>query len=103
MISEGVGIGGSPRHPMGKRHGESRQTSPSRARSQNDPDGNGNDPKTDWSWYNKGRRPEGKRIIRRMRRMAEIARGMTGMAPGTRDRRASAMTASTTRSEENPS
>ena len=59
--------------------------------------------KTDWSWYNKGRHPEGKRIIRRMRRMAEIAREMPGMAPGTRDRRASAMTASTTRSEENPS
>ena len=35
--------------------------------------------------------------------MAETAREMPGMAPGMRDRRASAMTASTTRSEENPS
>ncbi len=59
---------------MGKRHGESRQASPNRARSKNDPDGKGNDPKTDWSWYNKGSHPEGKGIIRRMRRMAEIAR-----------------------------
>ena len=28
---------------MGKRHGESRQASPNRARSKNDPDGKGND------------------------------------------------------------
>ena len=47
---------------MSKRHGKSRQTNPNRARSKNNPDGKWNDPKTDWSEYNKDRRSEDPRI-----------------------------------------
>ncbi len=86
---------------MSKRHGKSRQTNPNRARSKNNPDGKRNDPKTDWSGYNKDRRSEGRRFIRWMRQIAEIAREILGIAPGTRDRRVSAMTVSIIKGEEN--
>ena len=84
---------------MSKRHDKSRQTNPNRARSKNNPDGKRNDPKTDWSEYNKDRRSEGRRFVRWMRQIAEIAREILGIAPGTRDRRVSAMTASIIKSE----
>ena len=86
---------------MSKRHGKSRQTNPNRARSKNNPGGKRNDPKTDWPGYNKDRRSEGRRFIRWMRRIAEIAREILGIAPGTRDRRVSAMTVSIIKGEEN--
>ncbi len=84
---------------MSKRHGKSRQTNPNCAKSKSNPDGKRNDPKTDWSEYNKGRRSEGRRFVRWMRQIAEIAREILGMAPGTRDRRVSAMTVSVIKSE----
>ena len=59
---------------MSKRHGRSRQTNPNRSRSKNNPGGRRNDPKTDWSEYNKGRRAGGQRYVRWMRRIADIAR-----------------------------
>ena len=74
---------------MSKRHEKPRQANPNRARSKNNPDGKRNDPKTDWSEYNKGRRSEGRRFVRWMRQIAEIAREILGIAPGTRDRRVS--------------
>ena len=77
---------------MSKRHEKSRQTNPNRARSKNNSDGKRNDPKTDWSKYNTGRRSEDKRFIRWLRQIAEIVREILGIAPSTRDRRASAMT-----------
>lgn len=45
---------------MSKRHGKSRQTNPHRARSKNNPGGRRNDPKTDWSEYNKAGAPRAK-------------------------------------------
>ena len=49
---------------MSKRHGKSRQTNPNHTRSKNNPGGIRNDPKTDWSKYNKGRRAESQRYVR---------------------------------------
>ncbi len=86
---------------MSKRYGKSRQTNPNHARSKNNPGGRRNDPKTDWSKYNKGRRAEGQRYVRWMLRIADIAREILGAAPGTRDRRVSAILVSILKSEEN--
>ena len=86
---------------MSKRYGKSRQTNPNRARSKNNPGGRRRDPKTDWPKYNEGRRAEGKRYVRWMRRIADIAREILGIAPGTRDRRVSAMLVSIIKREEN--
>ena len=55
------------------------------------PTGRGTTPKTDRSEHNKDRRLEGRRLVRWMRRIAAIAREILGVAPGTRDRRASAI------------
>ena len=86
---------------MSKRHGKSRQTAPNHTRSKNNPGGRRNCPKTDWPKYNKGRRAEGQRYVRWMRRMADIAREILGIAPGTRDRRVSAILVSILKGEEN--
>ena len=76
---------------MSKRHGKSRQTNPNRAGSKSNPYGKRNDPNTDRSEYNKDRRLEGRRLVRWMRRIAAIVREILGVAPGTRDRRTSAI------------
>ena len=72
-----------------------------RPRSKNNLDGRRNDPETHWSKYNKGRRSEGRRFVRWMRRIACIARDILGTALGTRDRRVSAIPVSILKSEEN--
>ena len=87
---------------MGKNK-KAEKHSPNRPRSKNNPDGRRNGPETNWSKYDEGRRSEGRRFVRWMRRMACIARAILGTAPGTRDRRVSAILASILKSEENPS
>ena len=71
---------------MGKRLGP-RQANPNRARSKNNPGGKRDGHKTDWFWYDEGRRLESQSYVRWMRRMADIAPEILGMAPWTRDRR----------------
>ena len=77
---------------MSRRHEKSRQTNLKRAGSRNNPGGKRNGPKADWPEYNRDHRSEGQGAVRRMRRMAGIARKIPGMAPGTRDGRTSATT-----------
>ena len=86
---------------MSKNKKAGKKHDPNRPRSRNDPDGRRNDPETDWSEYNKGRRSEGRRFVRWMRRIANIAREILGTAPGMCDRRVSAILVSILKSEEN--
>ena len=86
---------------MSKRYGRSRQINPNRARGKNNPGGKGNDPPADWFRYNGDRRSEDKRFVQWLRRIAEIAREILGIAPGTHDGRVSAMTVSILKGGEN--
>ena len=86
---------------MSKNKKARKKHNPNHTRSKNNPGGRRSDPKTDWSEYNRGRRAEGQRYVRWMRRIADIAREILGIAPGTRDRRVSAILVSVLKSEEN--
>ena len=85
---------------MTKKYGKTRQTNPNRARSKNNPDGRRKDPKTDWPKYNKGRRAEGRLFVQWMRWLSDVAHDILGIAPGTRDRRVSAILVSILKSQE---
>lgn len=85
---------------MSKKHGKTRQPNPNRARSKNNPKGKRNDPKTNWSEYNKGRSQEGELFVHWMTQIAIFAREIIGIAPGTRDRRVSAILVSILKSKE---
>jgi len=85
---------------MSKKYVKTRQTSPIRTRSENNPNRIRNDPQMDWTKYNKGRHSKGQRFVRRMCRIADITRDMLCTAPGTRDRRVSTILMSILKSEE---
>lgn len=87
---------------MGKNKKAGKKRNPNRPKNKNGPDGGRNGPPTDRSAYSGGRRSEGRRFARWMRRTAGIAREILGTAPGTRGRRVSAIPASVPKSEENP-
>ena len=86
---------------MSKNKKAGKKHNPNRTRSKNNPGGRRNDPKTDWAEYSRGRRSEGQRYVRWMRRIADIAHEILDIAPGTRDRRVSAILVSILKSEEN--
>lgn len=79
---------------------KSKQSNPNRARSKNNPGGKRNDPKIDWSSYNKGRSAEGQTYIQRMNEIADIVREILGIAPGMHNRRVSAILVSLLKGEE---
>ena len=70
----------------------------SRPGSRNGPKGKRKDPETDWKKYSERRKAEGENCRERMHRMADEARRNSGTAPGTRDRRVSAIPCSTVKS-----
>ena len=79
---------------MSKKSGKSGKRTggnPNRARSKNNPNGKRKDPKIDWSSYNKARRSEGENYVEWLGRVAEEARNIMGIAPGTQDWRISAI------------
>lgn len=86
---------------MSKRYGKSRQTNPNCARSKNNPGGKKNDSPDGLVQYNKGRRSEGRRFIRWMHQIAEIAREILGIALGARDRCVSVILMSIIKGEKN--
>ncbi len=77
---------------MSKRYGKSKKAgNPKRNRSKNNPKGKRNDPKINWSKYNKKREAEGDNHDTWMRKIADKARELMGIRPGVRDRRVSAI------------
>ena len=88
---------------MGKKQPKSRKRkgNPNRARSKNNLVGKRNDPKIDWSEYNKGRDAEGSNYLENLGKIADKARSIMGIEPGTRDRRVPAILLSIIKSEEN--
>ena len=87
---------------MGKKNGKSstRKGNPNRARSKNNLDGKRNDPNIDWSEYNKGRDSEGDNYVKGLGRIADKVHSIMGNAPGTRDKRVSAILVAIIKSEE---
>ena len=85
---------------MGKKYGKSRKGNPNRARSKNNPNGKRNDPKINWPEYNKGRDSEGENYLKGLVKIADKAREMMGIEPGTRDKRVSAILVAIIKSEE---
>ena len=84
---------------MSKRYGKSKKAgNPKRGRSKNNPKGKRNDPKTNWSKYNKKRESEGDNYDKWMRKIADKLRKLMGIRPGVRDRRVSAILLSITKS-----
>ena len=86
---------------MSKERGKSttRKGNPNRARSKNNPNGKRNDPKTDWR-VQQGLRLRGKELLGGLVAIADKVRDILGIAPGIRDKRASAILVFIVKSED---